>query len=536
MYFIFHMLVFMIQKLTFPLFLITYVLSSSVQAEDYTLRLIHTNDLHAHIIPYETSGETCNINSKNCRGGFARIKTFIDKERQKDPNLILLDGGDRFSGTVFYTLRKGKDIAALMQEMKYDAMTLGNHDFDDGLPEIEAFMKTVTAPILASNVSFPSTSPLNKTVLPALVLHRKGKQIGLISVVTTETKTTSSHAEEIDVLSPIEYILPLIEKLKKQGVNIIILLNHNGLAEDKKLAAQLPDIDIIVNAHSHSLLSNNPSELHTEGPYPLVIQNPQGKPVLIVSAGIGGHHVGALSVYFDEHGDILSFTGDTVAMDEKIQPDKYMNAQIEKIQQDLKEILTRPVLKAEYPMPLTNGNAFCSQSCYAGEILTDALLLAAQEFDSNINIALINGGGIRSGLPGGLITFQNIAQAYPFDSQAVLVTLSGKELIDYLTQGIQEYLPDDRTNPFIHVAGASYDFSAKEKKVMNVQVNHKPIDLNKTYTVVIPSFLAKGGDGFPPLKVLRPIPHTTIRKLIIKQLSNSANKINPFENRIQKKE
>lgn len=524
----------MFYKLNF-LFIIFCFFSFTVKADNYTLHLLHTNDLHAHIIPYQINGEPCNTKNTACRGGFARIKAFIDSERQKDPNLLLLDAGDRFSGTVFYTLKKGKDIATLMQEMNYDAMTLGNHEFDDGLPELETFMKTVTAPIIASNISFPQKSILNKTIIPALVIHRQGHQIGLISLITDEAKTTSSHAEEITLLPQIRQVQSLIQKLKSQGVNIIILLNHNGFQEDKKLAAQLADIDIIISAHSHTLLSNNPNESKAEGPYPIVIQNPLHKPVLIVSAGIGGHYVGSLSVQFNNQGDILSFKGDTISMDNNIQPDLKMSAQIKKIQHELNQTLNKPIFQTNQPIPLTNNGTFCSQSCYAGEVLTDALLSAVQKQNPNINIAILNAGGIRSALPNGLITLEHIAQTYPFNSEAVIVTFSGKELIDYLTLGVQKYVPDNRTNPFLQTAGLSYDFSAQKKTIFNVRINQHPIKLNKIYTAVIPSFLAKGGDGFPPLKIIQTIPNTTVKELIIKQLSTLKNNLKPFENRIRQK-
>ena len=116
--------------LSMTLFLGLCLASFSASAENYMLELIHSNDLHSNFLPFKMDGSSCE--DQNCLGGFARIKTFIDEKRNENPNLVLLDAGDRFSGTVFYTLRKGQDIPLLLNEMGYDAMALGNHDFDDG--------------------------------------------------------------------------------------------------------------------------------------------------------------------------------------------------------------------------------------------------------------------------------------------------------------------------------------------------------------------------------------------------------------------
>ncbi len=517
----------MFKKMSF-LFLLFFTYPSFA---DYTLNLLHTNDLHAHLMPFKQNGEDCSELNNTCRGGFDKIKAFIDTERKKNPSLILLDAGDRFSGTIFYTMRKSQDIATLMQKMNYDAMALGNHDFDDGLPELIKFTQTVTPPLLASNVIFPSNHPLTKKVLPALVLHRNGKQIGIIGSLAPETKTTSSHAEEISLEEPIDKIRPLIEKLKQQGVNIIILLNHLGFDKDELLAQQLTDIDIIVSGHTHTLLSNSSDE-NAQGPYPVIVQNPQNKPVLIVSAGIGGHHVGRLSVTFDETGEIVSFNGDTIPMDEKILPDNEIKTTIEKLNQKLSATLLAPICQTVTHIAMTPRGNFCSESCYVGEVLAQTLLQAANK-QKQTDFAFLNAGGIRSGLPEGKITSKHLAQAYPFDSEAAIIRLTGQEVINYLNHGLEKYLINDRTNEFLQVAGLSYTFSQKTQQVQDVLINQKPIELTAIYNVVLPVFLAKGGDGFPQAKTIDILKGNTVRDLIASQLKETGELTQPFENKIK---
>ncbi len=509
---------------------VSLISSHALATPSFKLDLLHTNDLHAHFLPFKSDGSSCTYNT--CRGGWAKIKSFIDKERKNNPNLILLDAGDRFSGTVFYTLRKSQDMPLLLNEMKYDAMCLGNHDFDDGLPELEKFQKKINAPILNSNIIFPQKSDLSKSILPAIVLHKMGRQIGIISALTPTTKTTSSNAKEIELTEPIETIQPLIQKLKKQNVDIIILLNHIGIDKDIELAQQLSDVDIIVSAHTHTLLSNNPNEKDAKGGYPVVIKNKDNKNVLIVSAGIGGHHVGKLSVEFDEKGEILAYQGDTIPMDNSITPDSQMLKILETIQSEIDTILNQKIFSTTQKIPLTHDGLFCSESCYIGEVLTDSLLKAAQKIEPKTDFAFLNSGGIRAGFQQGDITFKNIAQTYPFDSKAVIVKIKGKDIISYLNHGLKEYVTDDRTNPFIQTGGLGYLFSGTNKLVKKIDIPNKTLEDEKEYLVVMPSFLAKGGDGFPILDVVTELPEKSIREEIISILKNSP--IKKFENRIKK--
>ena len=496
----------------------------------YRLDLLHTNDLHSHLLPFKNDGSDCTY--ETCFGGFARIKSFIDKERKENPHLILLDAGDRFSGTVFYTLRKGQDIAPLMNQMNYDAVGIGNHDFDGGLPELLNFVQKTNAFVLGANIQFPKNHPLEKSVLPAIVLHKNNRQIGIISLLTSDAKITSAKADDIELLPYVETVSPLIEKLKNQGVDIIILLNHIGTDEDIKLARQLTDVDIIVSAHTHTLLSNNPQEKDSKGSYPLVIPNKNGKNTLIVSSGIGGHHVGKLTAFFNKDGEIQKFKGDTVKMDNSIEPDTKVNSMISTIQNKVNDILNKKLFTLADKIPLTHDASFCAESCYIGEVLTDSLLQGAQKINPNVELAFLNSGGIRAGLPKGDITFQHIAQSYPFDSKAVIVKIKGSELTSYLNHGLKEYISHDRTNAFIQPSGLTYLFSGADKTVKNVKIKDKPIDTNKEYLVVIPSFLANGGDGFPKLEIIQTLPEKTIREEVISILKTTSP--NTFENRVKK--
>lgn len=518
------------KNLFLTLFLLSNI-SPAIAQESFNLKILHTNDLHAHLIPFKNDGSNCSY--ETCRGGFARIKSFIDKKRKEDPNLILLDAGDRFSGTIFYTMNKGENISTLMEQMNYDAMALGNHDFDDDLPELEKFEQKITAPLLASNVQFPTESELNKTILPALVIHKNNKQIAILSILTKETKETSSSADKITLLNEKKVLTKYIQKIKENNIDIIILVNHNGIEEDIKLAKAFSDIDVIISAHTHTLLSNNPTE-NAKGPYPITIEHENGKKTLVVSAGIGGHHVGELNITLNEKGEIISYTGDTIPMDTKIKPDEKIVQYIKDAEEKINKTINNPIIQLTEKIPLTKNGLFCAESCYMGEVLADALLTTAQKNNKEVTVSILNSGGIRSGMPKGEITFKHIAQTYPFDSTAIIVKMTGKELKDYINLGLKNYTNDDRTNAFIQTSGISYSFSEKTKKVTNIKdAQNKTLDDNKFYFIVMPSFLGKGGDGFPKLEPLNVLKGGTIREHLVNYFKNKEN-LKPFENRIKK--
>lgn len=497
------------------------------EAERFTLHLMHTNDLHAHLIPFNSDNRICDYEQPACLGGFARLKTLVNQYRHLYPDMILLDAGDRFSGTVFYSLQKGENIIRLLNEMNYDAVTLGNHEFDDGLSEIEKMMTLIQSPVIVSNVIFPHNSPLAHTVMKSVIIRRGAQKIGVIGLLTDEMKTQSAFAKEIRLRPLLSSVQAETERLKEKGVSVIIVLSHIGFEADKSLAQLSQDIDIIVGGHTHTLLSNNPTFPNVQGVYPTVVQNQKGQPVLIVSAGYGGEYAGQLTVEFNQNGEILSYTGDTQQINTAVQPDDVMKHKIESVEQSLQHQLDEALTVSANPILLTPNTDFCSEECYIGEVLTNTLLQAAP----SAKIAFLNAGGIRAGLPKGTIRYGQLVQSYPFDSSVVIVNLTGQEIISYLEIGLRDFIPDQRTNAFLQTAGLSYTFNPLTKKVITVLHNGEPLHLNKSYPVVMASFLARGGDGYPEQPEAQEI-HPSLRQLLKQQMQRSDYKFPPFENRI----
>lgn len=494
----------------------------------YEIHFVHTNDLHAHLVPFRAEKPVCAYDEKECHGGFARLLSFIKAYRTKYPDAVLLDGGDRFSGTFFYTLRKGADIIRLMNQMNYDAVTLGNHDFDDGLTEIEKMMTIISVPVVSANVIFPKNFQPKNKIKPAVIVKRNGVKIGIIGLLTPDIKTETKGGGGIDLRPLTQAVQAQINAFKKEGVQMIVLLSHTGDETEERLAKEMPDVDIIIGAHSHTKKFE-----HFIGK--------DGQTVLVSSAGYGGENIGAFTAVFNRLGKIVAFKNEAEVVDYTLAPDEKMQQQINSLQAELNEVTRKPVTFSETPVwakkpqenqvvSPSNNQKYepCLEECYIGEVLSDALLKTTPSAD----FAFINSGAVRAGLPQGDVTVGDLIEAFPFDSSVVSVQMTGAEIENYLKHGLSTF-QKGRANGFIQAAGLSYTFFPDYTKAPVIQLSTGALDSLKTYTVLIPSFLAEGGDGFPVFKTKKEVA-PSFRDAVIEVMRQKNYKIPPFEKRIQK--
>lgn len=495
-----------------------------------TLTLLHTNDLHSHFLPTDHAYQNCEKSIETCLGGYGRIKSIVDTVRSENDNVIFLDAGDRFSGTIFYTMRKSQDLTELTQRLEYDAMTLGNHEFDDGIGELKKFTQGISAPIVSANVSFPPQEELKNRIKPSVILERNGLKIGIIGALSEDTIRESAQANQINITPVIPAVQAEVKKMTEQGVTVLIALTHIGIDADKKLAEAVPQLDIIVGAHTHTLLSNDKSIPEVHGDYPMVIEHDNQTKTLIVTVGQAGRYIGLLKTSFDKNGKIISYRGDAIAVDKKFTMDDKIANKIKDIQNQISILTDKILMTSPNVISMTKNQNYCSEACYVGEVLTDALWSAFGR--ENADVVLLNSGGIRTSLPLN-ITLGRLANAYPFDSTAVLVHMSGKQLKNYIEQGLRKYRSDERVNAFLQIGGGSYNFSEKTKTISELKISGQPIQYDKIYRVILPSFLANGGDGFSKQKKSFET-NLMIREMISTYWQNSSYQIVPFEKRIQK--
>ncbi len=479
-------------------------LSLSVAASfaDYTLNILHINDWHSRIESNNKFEATCSAEEEGkgeCVGGAARLVTAIAAERQKlaGQNVLLLNGGDNFQGSLFYTTYKGKAEAEFLNLMKFDAMTVGNHEFDDGEDALAPFLDDIRFPVLSANVSASAASKVGDRIKPSIVLEVGGQKIGIVGAVTNDTPEIASPGPNITIADDIASITAEVEKLKAAGVNKIIALTHVGYPRDKELIARIPGVDVVVGGHSHSLLSN--TDAKAEGPYPTMIDNPEGYRVPVTQAASYSKYLGAFKVVFDDNGVVKEASGDPIPLDATVTPDAGVLARVAELAKPIEELKNREV--AETGAPIDGSRDTCrTQECEMGNLVSDAILdrVAGQ----GVTIAVQNGGGLRASIDQGVVTMGEVLTVLPFQNTLATFQLAGADLVASLEAGVSEV--EEVKGRFPQVAGLRYEYDGSVApnagRIKKVEVNEKgvwmPIDPAKDYLVVTNNYVRQGGDGY----------------------------------------
>lgn len=269
-----------------------YALPSKAARNKLTkVTLLHTNDMHSHIDPFPESDP-----KHPGLGGFARINALVKRIRAEEENILLLDCGDIYQGTPYFNFFKGEAELKLMSQIGYDAGTIGNHEFDNGLVGISSQMGHMNFPFINSNYDFTGTV-LDGKVLPYKTFTKGGIKIGIFGLgIELEGLVSSKNCEGVDYIDPIfmaEKMVPILKE--KEQCDLVICLSHLGYSShsggmcDMKLAKETSGIDVILGGHSHTLL-----ETATR------VRNLDGKEVVINQVGWAGIALGRIDFYIDK--------------------------------------------------------------------------------------------------------------------------------------------------------------------------------------------------------------------------------------------
>lgn len=454
---------------------------------DYTLTVLHTNDLHAHIEPTKIGNTTY--------GGYAKQMTLIKKYRAEDPNVILLNGGDTFQGTLFFTQYTGLADLSIMNVMGYDAMAVGNHEFDLGPDPLAEFAKYATFPLLSANLDVSAVEGLKNKIQPHAIKVVGGQKIGMIGAMTPDLPAISSPGPNVKLLNLYDSINKSIATLKGEGVNKIVLLSHLGLGAERDVAKQCPGLDVIIGGHSHTYLGKSGVQGFPQpgGPYPIVIENSESK-VLLVSAWEWGKVFGRIKVNFDDAGKVKDWAdAEPVLVVESIPDDPTVASIIAALVKPIDSLRKTVVATAPFALSRSNGGRGNS---IMGNMIADSMLMAAEK--SGAKLAIMNNGGIRSEIDLGPITFDEVIQVSPFSNTLVVLDLTGAELFAVFEHAARG------GGVSIHISKwtkVKIDGSKPVgQRVVSVTINGEAVEKGKTYRIVTNSFVAGAGDAFTTMK------------------------------------
>jgi len=455
----------------------------ALNSDEVLIKVLHTNDTHAHadshIVSYNNETEEV--------GGLARLVYFVKSVRQKDKNVFLLSAGDVFQGTMFFNFFKGIADFECMNLAGYDAMCPGNHEFDEGPEWLLESLKKTKFEIVNCNIVFgKSYKDAPKKIKPYIIREINGLKIAVIGVLTKElfSLVNVKNLKDIKVNDPVEAITPIVKKLRPE-VDMILVLSHMGLKEDLELAELVSGIDLIVGGHSHSMLVS-----------PVVMRNSKGKQVVINQAFEKGEYVGEVNMAYSKTDKKWRLVdGRLNRMDKTVPEDEQVRKIIAKYNEKIiKEVR---IVIAETLTPLIGDkDSIRANETNLGNLIADAMLL-----HSKADIAIINGGGVRTGLPAGKITIEDCIKIFPFSNTITKLTIKGAILQEAFAMVAKERAKG-ACGCFLQVSkGVKVRYH--EGAVAELSLNGQPINDNNLYTVAMSDFTAAGGDGF---NMFSPVP------------------------------
>ena len=466
------------------------LVTGAAQAE-FDLTILHTNDYHDRHEPISEFDGPCGAEDNEagaCFGGTARLTSAVRdaKARAGDTPVLLVDGGDQFLGTMFYTQYKGAVAAEMMNMLGYDAMTVGNHEFDDGPEVLAEFVDEVEFPILMSNADVSGEPLLADAIMPSTVIDKGGERIGLIGLTPEDTDELASPGPNVTFSDPSEAVQAEVDRLAADGVNKIVVLSHSGYEVDRRVAESTTGVDVIVGGHSNTLLGDFEG---ASGPYPTVVND-----VRIVQAYAYGKYLGELRVTFDDEGRVVEAQGEPLLLDANVLEDEVVLARVGELAGPLEAIRTRVV--AETAAPIGGDREVCrAEECSMGSLIADAML--ERVADQGIDVAIMNGGGIRASIDAGPITMGEVMTVLPFQNTLSTFEVEGATLLEALENGVSQI--EEGAGRFPQVAGLSfaYDPSAEVgARVSDVAVGGEPLDPEAVYGVVSNNYVRTGGDGY----------------------------------------
>jgi 5'-nucleotidase/UDP-sugar diphosphatase len=475
---------------------------SNAAYAEFTLNILHINDFHSRFDPITGTDSNCDAETDakgECFGGIARLKTIIDETRAKydGGNSLLLSAGDNFQGSLYYTTYKSKVVSDFFNQMGFDVVATGNHEFDDGPEEFLKFIEAAEFPIIGGNFDVSRDENLRGKIQGAIVLDVGGEKIGIIGATTEDTPEIASPGPNVEFTDVIQYVRGASEALDAAGVNKIILLSHIGYTVDQQVAAALPLVDVIVGGHSHSLLSNTAEG--AVGPYPTMVANPDGIEVPVVQANQYGKYLGDIAITWDDNGVVTKAEGEPFLIDATVIGNDDFKGQLAELAAPIEEAMAEVI--GTTTADIDGSRESCrTMECQMGNLVAEAMLDRAA--DQGATIAIQNGGGLRASIDAGDITKGEVITVLPFSNTLATVQISGGDVIEALENGVSDI--ENGAGRFPQVAGLKYAYTITTpagSRISDVMVKGEgdtwvPIDEEATYTVVTNNYTRGGGDGY----------------------------------------
>jgi 5'-nucleotidase / UDP-sugar diphosphatase len=453
------------------LFSCLFLVGASQAADALKLTILHMNDPHAHYLPYAEAGVEGLI------GGFARAQTVLKEVQAQNKaegrHTLLFMAGDLLMGTPFSTAFKGELGVKLMNKMKFNVMTVGNHEFDYGQDNLLVNLKPLMEfPLLSSNTRSSSGQHLFHGVLEKKY-PESNTTVVIFGLTTTDTPTTT-HPDNVKGLvfdDPIATAKGILDRVSEK--DLVIALTHIGVYEDKKLAEACPRISVIVGGHSHAAIFE-----------PMKVNQ-----TIISQAGAYARYVGKLDLDVVD-GKITKYKGELIELTSAIKEDQEIAAIIAEYKAQLDASLSKVIGKTEVFLEGTRRSVRSGKETNLGRLISYNMAV-----NSLSDVAILNGGGIRGSIKEGDVTLNEVYTVLPFPDTVVKMNLSGEDIIAVLQRGAEL---EPGSGGKLQTFGLTYIIDGDKVRIDTIR--GQPFDPGKIYSVATNDFLAAGGDGYTILK------------------------------------
>lgn len=462
------------------------------------LVVLHTNDIHGQVQPRPATW--VDRRKPPLSGGLPRAAAMIERvrseERAAGRAVLVLDGGDWYQGTPEGIVELGRDFVRAIAAIDYDAVSIGNHEFDHGFDNLARLLNDARPPAICANLRERGKSERVSWVAPWRIVDAGGLRIALVGLLTPDTPSiTHADARRFD-FAPAHEEIGRVKAELGESVDLILPVGHIGIEEAREIARAHPELPLIVTGHSHTFLREGEREGDT----------------LIVQAGAKASVVGRVDLALDgpsakvlrSSAKLLELLEEPRAQDRNARVDELCASLIARADAAMREVV------GELTAPLSaSGKPY---STVAGSWMADLIRARTQA-----DVAFHNRGGVRAEIDAGPVTRREVFEMSPFDNNLAILRLRGAELEALVRAAI-----DGRAHSGLDYSGCRVLVKEGREKLnvaltfQALEVGGKPLDPEAWYTVATNSFLAGGGDGFD---VLARCPERREDPLLLRELA-----------------